>query len=93
MARQAPDLEDLDWAVEQNFARHDGEDFDPGFFLQGESWRTARTVSKTTLFLDRIVGAAPDAVVFRWRGREVSHQRSTAPGIPDGGGRGGASSG
>ena len=33
---RAPDLEDLDWAVEQNFARHDGEDFDPGFFLQGE---------------------------------------------------------
>ena len=33
---RAPDLEDLDWAVEHNFARHDGESFDPTFFLSGE---------------------------------------------------------
>jgi hypothetical protein len=65
-----PDLEDLDWAVEQNFARHDGEDFDPGFFLQGEVVADGAYRVEDDVFLDRIVGAAPKAVVFAWRGRE-----------------------
>ena len=33
---RAPDLEDFDWAVEHNFARQEGEQFDPTFFLSGE---------------------------------------------------------
>ena len=65
-----PDLEDLDWAVEQNFARHDGEEFDPGFFLQGEVVADGAYRVEDDVFLDRIVGAAPEAVVFAWRGRE-----------------------
>ena len=32
---RAPELEELDWAVEQNYARHDGDAFDPGFYLAG----------------------------------------------------------
>lgn len=67
---RAPDLEDLDWAVEQNFARHDGEEFDPGFFLQGEVVAEGAYRIEDDVFLDRIVGAAPDAVAFAWRGRE-----------------------
>jgi hypothetical protein len=67
---KAPDLEDLDWAVEQNFARHDGEDFDPGFFLQGEIVADGAYRVEDDVFLDRIVGAAPQAVVFAWRGKE-----------------------
>jgi hypothetical protein len=67
---RTPDLEDLDWAVEQNFARHDGEDFDPAFFLQGEMVADGAYRVEDDVFLDRIVGARPDAVVFAWQGRE-----------------------
>jgi Zincin-like metallopeptidase len=67
---RAPDLEDFDWAVEQNYARQDGETFDPTFYLSGapvgdEAWRVEDDV-----FLDRIVSALPDAVSVRWGGRE-----------------------
>jgi hypothetical protein len=65
-----PDLEDLDWAVEQNFARHDGDEFDPGFFLQGEMVADGAYRVEDDVFLDRIVGAAPEVVVFAWRGKE-----------------------
>lgn len=33
---RAPDLEALDVAAEQNYARHDGERFDPAFYRDGE---------------------------------------------------------
>jgi hypothetical protein len=33
---RAPDLEEFDWAAEQNFARQDGERFDPTFYRSGE---------------------------------------------------------
>lgn len=33
---RAPDLEALDAAAEHNYARHDGEPFDPGFYRDGE---------------------------------------------------------
>ena len=67
---RAPDLEDFDWAVEQNYARQDGEAFDPGFYLVGapvgdDAWRVEDDV-----FLDRIVSVLPDAVSVRWGGRE-----------------------
>jgi len=67
---RAPDLEDFDWAVEENYARQDGEAFDPVFYLSGapvgdEAWRVEDDV-----FLDRIVTALPDAVPVRWGGRE-----------------------
>ena len=67
---RAPDLEDFDWAVEQNYARQDGEAFDPAFYLSGapvgdDAWRVEDDV-----FLDRIVTALPDAVSVRWGGRE-----------------------
>jgi hypothetical protein len=77
---RAPDLEDFDWAVEQNYARQDGETFDPAFYLAGapvgdEAWRVEDDV-----FLDRIVTALPDAVSVRWGGREylvpVPHEAS-----------------
>ena len=67
---ESPDLEDLDWAVEQNFARHDGDEFDPGFFLQGEVVADGAYRIEDDVFLDRVVGAAPESVVFAWRGRE-----------------------
>ncbi len=75
---RAPDLENLDWAVEQNFARHDGEPFDPGFYLEGEhvdegGWRVEDDV-----FLDRMVTAVPATIDFRWADR--GYRVNTPPG-------------
>lgn len=66
---RAPALENFDRAVEQNFARQDGEPFDPLFFLDGEpagddAWRVEDDV-----FLDRLVADVPHAVRLGWRGR------------------------
>jgi zinicin-like metallopeptidase len=65
---QSPELEDLDWAVEQNYARQDGEAFDPAFFLSGapvgdDAWRVEDDV-----FLDRIVREVPSTLPVHWAG-------------------------
>ena len=58
---RAPDLEEFDWAVEQNYARQDGEAFDPGVLpgrraVGDDAWRVEDDV-----FLDRIVREVPGA--------------------------------
>jgi Zincin-like metallopeptidase len=65
-----PDLEDFDWAVEQNFARQDGEPFDPTFHLEGEPLGAQTYRVEDDVFLDRVVGRVPPAVELSWRGRE-----------------------
>ena len=67
---RSPELELLDWAAEQNFARQDGDGFDPAFFLSGtplgpDAWRVEDDV-----FLDRIVSVPPAEVGVRWAGRD-----------------------
>ncbi len=66
---RAPDLEAFDWAAEQNFARGDGEPFDPLFHLSGE--RVAEGVYRLDedFFLDRVVRAVPADVDLEWHGR------------------------
>jgi hypothetical protein len=63
---RAPDLEDFDWAVEHNFARHDGEPFDPTFFLSGELLSDGMYRIEDDVFIDRIVRSLPDTVSFEW---------------------------
>lgn len=65
---RAPDLEEFDWAVEHNFARHDHESFDPTFFLSGEL-QDGNYWVEDDVFIDQVVGAIPPAVTFVWRGR------------------------
>ncbi len=65
-----PDLEDFDWAVEQNFARQDGEPFDPAFHLEGEPLGDGTYRVEDDIFLDRVVRAVPPAVELSWRERE-----------------------
>ena len=46
---RAPDLEEFDWAVEQNYARQDGEAFDPGVLsCRARRWETTRGGWRTT---------------------------------------------
>lgn len=66
---RAPDLEDFDWAVEHNFARHDGEPFDPTFFLSGEVLSEGVYQIEDDVFIDRIVRSMPQAVTFSWGGQ------------------------
>lgn len=68
----APDLEDFDWAVEHNFARHDGEPFDPTFFLSGESPEEGVYQVEDDVFLEQIVRTVPDRVSFTWRGQRYA---------------------
>lgn len=68
----APDLEEFDWAVEHNFARHDGEPFDPTFFLSGESQGDDTYQVEDDVFVDQIVRAVPGVVSFAWRGKSYT---------------------
>jgi Zincin-like metallopeptidase len=67
---RAPELEQLDWAVEQNFARHDGESFDPGFHLDGEPLGEGRWRVDDDVFIDRVVGRLEPVVEASWGGRD-----------------------
>jgi hypothetical protein len=65
---RAPDLEAYDGAAEANFARQDGQPFDPDFYRDGArqpdgSWRVDDDV-----FLERVVAAVPPSVRLLWRG-------------------------
>lgn len=66
----APDLEEFDWAVEHNFARHDDEPFDPTFFLSGQLQTDGNYWVEDDVFIDRIVGSVPVAVAFTWQGHD-----------------------
>jgi hypothetical protein len=65
---QAPDLEAFDRAAEHNFARQDGEPFDPGYHLDGE--RVADGVYRIDddYFLDRVVRSVPPSLEVLWHG-------------------------
>jgi Zincin-like metallopeptidase len=66
---RAPALENFDRAVEQNFARQDGEPFDPLFYLDGEPAGDAAYRVEDDVFLDRLIGEVPPSVRVSWRGR------------------------
>ena len=65
---QAPKLEAYDRAAEQNFARQEGEQFDPGFYFDGESSAPDVYEVDGDFFLDRIVGAVPRELRLNWHG-------------------------
>jgi hypothetical protein len=64
----APDLEAFDLAAEHNFARVDGERFDPEFYRDGE--RPAPGVFRIDddVFLEETVRQLPAVARFEWRG-------------------------
>ena len=64
----APDLENLDWAVEHNFARQDGEPFDSSFYLSGELLADGTYLVEDDVFIEQIVGSVPSDMVLNWQG-------------------------
>lgn len=69
-------LEAYDHAVEANFARHEGEAFDPLFFLGGDTVVPDIYEVDGDYFLDRIVRAAPATLELTWHG---VHYTGVAP--------------
>jgi Zincin-like metallopeptidase len=76
---RAPDLENFDWAVEHNFARHEGEPFDSTFFLSGELEASGYYRVEDDVFIDQIVRSIPATVTFSWRGH--SYRAETPEGV------------
>lgn len=61
-------LEAYDWAAEQNFARHDGQPFDPLFHQSGERVDEGVYRVDDDVFLDRPVRRTPATLEVAWRG-------------------------
>jgi len=66
---RAPDLEAFDWAAEQNFARQEGEPFDPDFHLSGEAVADGVYRIDDDFFLDLQLPEVPASIPFRWHGK------------------------
>ncbi|MDX2192652.1 MAG: metallopeptidase family protein [Gemmatimonadales bacterium] len=64
-----PRLEAFDRAAEQNFARQDGEPFDPLFFLDGDAPVEGVWEVEHDYFIDHVVATVPAEVRFTWHGR------------------------
>jgi len=65
----ASGLEDFDLAAEQNFARVEGEPFDPLFYLDGDSPVADVYQVDDDWFYDLVARGRVDEVTFVWHGR------------------------
>lgn len=71
-------LEAYDWAAEQNFARHEGEEFDPVFYRNGEQLAPGVFKVDDDVFLEAEQGArSREQVELFWHGR--SYRVGPAP--------------
>lgn len=67
---RVPDLEAFDRAAEENFARQDGEPFDPAFYRDGVRLPDGSFQVDDDVFIERVVGAPPVSVRMHWRGED-----------------------
>ena len=67
---RVPELEALDAAAEQNYARHDGEPFDPAFYRDGERLRGGVFRVEDDYFIEVSPPASRERMAaFAWDGR------------------------
>src|SRR4029078_7225027 len=66
---RAPDLEEFDWAAEQNCAGQDGERFDPLFYRSGEKVAEGIYRLDDDFFLEHEAVAPGPELRFVWHGR------------------------
>lgn len=78
----APDLEAYDEAAEQNFARHDGEPFDPAFYLDGDAPADGVYSVDDDYFIERVVRTLPAELEFGWHGRTYRASVPAGAGLP-----------
>lgn len=67
---RVPDLEAFDEAAEANFARQDGQAFDPAFYRDGLRLAQDAYQVDDDVFLERVLPAWPPAVRIRWQGAD-----------------------
>jgi len=72
------DLEEYDWATEQNFARLERQPFDPLFYRSGEAVTEGVYRVDDDVFVERVVRRLPPVVEVDWHGA-----RYEAP-VPEG---------
>ncbi len=63
------ELEALDRAAEQNFARQDSEPFDVTFHLDGEAAAPGIFQVDNDWFIDQVVRDVPEELAFMWHGK------------------------
>ncbi|HEX9892602.1 MAG TPA: metallopeptidase family protein [Gemmatimonadales bacterium] len=66
---RVPDLEALDRAAESNYARQDGESFDPLFYRDGEVAAAGVFRVEDDYFLEQVVRTRPESAWFGWHGK------------------------
>jgi hypothetical protein len=76
------DLEALDAATEQNFARQSGEPFDPLFFTGGEQVDEGVYRIEDDFFLDQPVPGVPSLLSLTWHGRRYQVEVPPAARLP-----------
>lgn len=69
---RAPDLEAFDRAAEANFARQNGEEFDPLFYLAGEPMANGVYRIDDDYFLEQMLEDVPPVIEFAWHGRRYA---------------------
>jgi hypothetical protein len=75
---RVPDLEAFDRAAEENFARQDGEPFDPAFYRDGVRLPDGSFQVDDDVFIERVVAAPPASIRMHWHGEDYE------VGVPDG---------
>src|SRR5262249_31629723 len=68
---RAPALESFDQAAEANFARQDGEAFDPLFYRDGNALPDGTFQVDEDVFIERVVAAPPENVRVQWHGASL----------------------
>lgn len=76
---QTAALEEYDWAAEQNFARLEGQPFDPVFYRSGEKIEDGVYRVDDDVFFERIVPVLPETGELEWHG---TRYRVTVPQQP-----------
>jgi hypothetical protein len=71
----------VDYAMDEDFKRGEGEDFDPWYYQQGEASGKGVYVVEDHVFIEQEWGAAEfdaaESLAFRWRGRSYRLPRPT----------------
>lgn len=65
-------LEDYDWAVDQNFKRHAGQEFDPTFYRAVPADADGMVRLESEIFVESVVRPGRREVSFPWRDRRYT---------------------
>ena len=79
---RVPDLQALDRAAEANFARQDGQPFDPAFYRDGIRLPDDGYAVDDSIFLERRLPSVPPSLRFRWQSTNYEVAIPADAGLP-----------